>query len=80
MNWIQGIQRAIDYVEANITEDINYEEVAKQAYSSVFHPYYEFFQPFTAPAVRPLIMYFWKNTNNSTMGMEPAMEKAISAP
>ena len=30
MNWIQGIQRAIDYVEANITEDINYEEVAKQ--------------------------------------------------
>ena len=37
MNWIQGIQRAIDYVEANITEDINYEEVAKQAYSSVFH-------------------------------------------
>lgn len=37
MNWIQGIQRAIDYIEANITEDINYEEVAKQAYSSVFH-------------------------------------------
>ena len=37
MNWIQGIQRAIDYVEANITEDINYEDVAKQAYSSVFH-------------------------------------------
>ena len=37
VNWIQGIQRAIDYVEANITEDINYEEVAKQAYSSVFH-------------------------------------------
>lgn len=37
MNWIQGIQRAIDYVEANITEDINYEEVAKQAYSSVFN-------------------------------------------
>ena len=28
MNWIQGIQRAIDYAEANITEDINYEEVA----------------------------------------------------
>ena len=37
MNWIQGIQRAIEYIEANITEDINYEEVAKQAYSSVFH-------------------------------------------
>ena len=37
MNWIQGIQRAIDYVETNITEDIDFEEVAKQAYSSSFH-------------------------------------------
>ena len=37
MDWIQGIQRAIDYVEANITEEIDYEEVAKQAYSSSFH-------------------------------------------
>lgn len=37
MDWIEGIQRAIDYVEANITEDIDFEEVAKQAYSSSFH-------------------------------------------
>ncbi len=37
MNWIQGIQRAIDYVEANMTEEINFEEVAKQACSSSFH-------------------------------------------
>ena len=37
MNWIQGIQRAIDYVEANITEEIDFEEVAKQAYASSFH-------------------------------------------
>lgn len=37
MNWIQGIQRAIDYVEANITENIDFEEVAQQAYSSSFH-------------------------------------------
>ncbi len=37
MNWIQGIQRAIDYVEANITEELDFEEVAKQAYSSSFH-------------------------------------------
>ena len=37
MNWIQGIQRAIDYVEANITEDVELEDVAKQAYSSSFH-------------------------------------------
>lgn len=37
MNWIQGIQRAIDYVEDNIAEEIDFEEVAKQAYSSSFH-------------------------------------------
>ncbi len=37
MNWIQGIQNAIDYVESNITEEIDFEEVAKQAYSSSFH-------------------------------------------
>ena len=37
MNWIQGIQRAINYVEANITEEIDYEEAAKRAYSSTFH-------------------------------------------
>lgn len=37
MNWIKGIQKAIDYVEENICEEINYEDVAKQAYSSTFH-------------------------------------------
>lgn len=37
MNWIQGIQRAIDYVEENITEEIDFEEAAKRAYSSSFH-------------------------------------------
>lgn len=37
MNWIQGIQKAIDYVESNITKEIDYEETAKQAYSSEFH-------------------------------------------
>lgn len=37
MNWVQGIQRAIDYVEANITEEIGFEKAAKQAYASSFH-------------------------------------------
>lgn len=37
MDWIKGIQRAVDYVETHITEPIDYEEVAKQAYSSSFH-------------------------------------------
>lgn len=37
MDWITGIQRAVDYVEAHITDEINYEETARQAYSSSFH-------------------------------------------
>ncbi len=37
MDWISGLQRALDYVEENITEHIDYEEVAKRAYSSSFH-------------------------------------------
>lgn len=37
MNWIEGIGRAIDYVEDHLTEQINFEDVAKLACSSVFH-------------------------------------------
>jgi len=37
MDWITGIQRALDYTEAHLTEEIDYEFVAKQAYSSAFH-------------------------------------------
>lgn len=37
MDWITGIQRALDYTEEHLTEKINYEAVAKQAYSSAFH-------------------------------------------
>ncbi len=37
MDWIKSIQRAIDYTEAHLTEDIDYDAVAKQAYSSSFH-------------------------------------------
>ena len=37
MDWVSGLQRAIDYVEEHITEPIDYEEVAKCAYSSSFH-------------------------------------------
>ena len=37
MDWIKGIQRAIDYTEAHLTEEIDYDAVAKEAYSSAFH-------------------------------------------
>ena len=37
MDWIQGVQKAIRYIEDNITGDLVYDDIAKQAYVSVFH-------------------------------------------
>ena len=37
MDWIESLQNEIDYIEKNITKKIDYEEVAKRAYSSTFH-------------------------------------------
>lgn len=37
MDWITGIQQAIDYIEANLSETIDYEEIAKRCYSSSYH-------------------------------------------
>lgn len=37
MDWISGLQCALDYVEEHITEHIDFEAVAKAAYSSSFH-------------------------------------------
>lgn len=35
MNWIEGINEAIKYIEANLTNDLKMEEIAKRAYASV---------------------------------------------
>lgn len=37
MDWISGIQNAINYIEDHIIEEIDYEAVAKQSFSSSFH-------------------------------------------
>ena len=37
MDWITGMQKAIDYIEANLTEEINYEKVAAESFSSRYH-------------------------------------------
>ncbi len=37
MDWITGMQKAIDYIEANLTEEINYEKVAAESFSSSYH-------------------------------------------
>ncbi|MBQ8164156.1 MAG: helix-turn-helix domain-containing protein [Clostridia bacterium] len=37
MDWISGLGKAIDYIENHITDDIDYELVAKEAFSSSYH-------------------------------------------
>ncbi len=37
MDWITGIQKAIDYIEAHLTEEIDYTQAAKESCSSSFH-------------------------------------------
>lgn len=37
MDWIYGIQKALDYIEEHLTEEIDYETVAAQSFSSSYH-------------------------------------------
>ncbi len=37
MDWINGIQKAVDYIEDHLTDNISYDEIAKQSFSSTFH-------------------------------------------
>lgn len=37
MDWIMGMQKAIDYIEEHLTEPIDYEVVAAQSFSSSYH-------------------------------------------
>ncbi len=37
MDWICGIQKALDYIEDNLTEELDYEEIGKISYSSSYH-------------------------------------------
>ncbi len=37
MDWITGMQKAIDYIEENLTKEIDYEKVAEKSYSSSYH-------------------------------------------
>lgn len=37
MDWITGIQNAIRYIEAHLTEDVDYEQAARESFSSSYH-------------------------------------------
>lgn len=37
MDWIAGLQRAVDYMEGHLLEDIRYEDIAAESFSSSYH-------------------------------------------
>ena len=37
MDWITGMQKAIDYIEAHLTDDIDYREIASNGFYSCYH-------------------------------------------
>ena len=37
MDWITGIQNAINYIEDHITQELDYAQIAKESFSSSFH-------------------------------------------
>lgn len=37
MDWIEGLQNAIDYIEEHLTDNINYEEISRRSFSSSYH-------------------------------------------
>ena len=37
MEWVVGVQRAIDYIEDHITEELDYEEIARTGFSFSYH-------------------------------------------
>ncbi|TQR21634.1 AraC family transcriptional regulator [Psychrobacillus vulpis] len=37
MGWVESIQRAIDYMETNLLENLSIDQIAKEAHASTFH-------------------------------------------
>ena len=37
MDWINAVERAIDYIEAHLSEEIDYEKVARESFSSSYY-------------------------------------------
>lgn len=70
MDWITGIQNAINYMEEHLLEDIDYEEVAKQSFSSIYH-----FQRVFSILCGYTIGEYVRNRRLSLAGMELQMEK-----
>ena len=37
MDWTNGLQKAVDYIEEHLTDNMSYDEISKQSFSSTFH-------------------------------------------
>ena len=37
MEWITGLQKAIEYIEAHLSDEIDYDTLASQSFSSSYH-------------------------------------------
>jgi len=70
MSWITGMQKAIDYIEEHLTEEIDYVEVAKRSFSSSYH----FQRVFSALCGYTLGEYI-RNRRMALAGMELARDK-----
>ena len=71
MDWIIGLQKAIDYIEDNLTETIDYEMVAAQSFSSSYH-----FQRVFSILCGFTIGEYIRNRRLSLAGMELAKSDA----
>lgn len=71
MDWITGIQNAINYIEGHLLEEIDYEEVAKQSYSSGYH-----FQRVFGILCGYTVGEYIRNRRLTLAGMELQTEKA----
>jgi AraC family transcriptional regulator len=54
MNYFDRVQRAIDYIEVHIIEELSLEDIAKQAYASLFH-FHRIFQAVTGDSMKEYI-------------------------
>lgn len=71
MEYIQSIQKAIDYMEDNLLENINYEDVAKAVYMSNYY-FHRIFSLVTGISANEYI----KNRRLSLAGQELSMSKS----
>ncbi len=71
MDWITGIQNAINYMEDHLTEEIDYEQVARASFSSSFH-----FQRVFSILCGMTLGEYIRNRRLSLAGMELATTNA----